>query len=67
MHTVAQLKCITEDDIAQALISLSPASWPQDETDLLVLFNCLLDMKSGTHIQGLVSPSPHRSPRRLRN
>lgn len=51
MQMVTTLRCMTEDEIAHALASLSPASWPQDEKDLLILFNRLLDMNVGNHIR----------------
>lgn len=63
MNTASQFICTTEDDIVEALASLSPASWPQDEKDLLVLFHCLLDLKSGNPHQPLSSAPVRRSAR----
>lgn len=65
MKTATRLRSTTEEDIARALASLSPASWPQDEKDLLVLFNRLLDLKIGSPLQRQSQSPPHRSIRRL--
>lgn len=42
---MASLRGISEEDIAQALVSSPASHWPQDERDLLVLFNRVIDRK----------------------
>lgn len=42
---MAILRGISEEDIAQALLSLPASHWPQDERDLLLLFNQVIDRR----------------------
>jgi hypothetical protein len=39
MKTIVILRRTSEEDIAEALQSLPNIRWPQDERDLLTLFN----------------------------
>lgn len=42
---MVSLRGINEEDIAQALLSLPASHWPQDERDLLLLFNHVIDRR----------------------
>lgn len=47
MTLVQNLRAATENDVIAALRGASFGNWPQDEADLLELFNRMLDVKLG--------------------
>lgn len=45
MQMMAILRDTSEDNIVQALLSSPVYNWPQDERELLILFNHILDLR----------------------